>query len=193
MRLPFVCGIMMGEAFAEKMVFCFIGPTEVAIILIIALLVFGPQKLPEVGKQIGAVWREMNRMRNDVERMLDMDDYNSRYDRTPYYTPNETIYPQISGPLEEPEKRIPNEYGDDPAKNAPDDAHAISGRLDADATEEHTGVAHARVLQDASVSHSEINGAPTLSAEPETTAPTKNGQEDLDASRRGAQEHKNHV
>lgn len=85
------------------MVFCFLGATEVAIILIVALLVFGPQKLPEVGKQIGSVWREMNRMRNDVERMLDVDDDNNRYDRTPYYTPNETIYPQISGPLEEPE------------------------------------------------------------------------------------------
>jgi TatA/E family protein of Tat protein translocase len=37
------------------MVFCFLGATEVAIILVIALLVFGPQKLPEVGKQIGSV------------------------------------------------------------------------------------------------------------------------------------------
>ena len=84
------------------MVFCFIGATEIAIILIIALLVFGPQKLPEVGKQIGSVFKEMNRMRGDMERLLDIDDYTNRYDRSPYYTPAEQpIYPQISGPLEE--------------------------------------------------------------------------------------------
>ena len=84
------------------MVFCFLGATEIAIILIIALLVFGPQKLPEVGRQIGSVFKEMNRMRGDMERMLDLDDYShNRYDRNPYDAPSGTIYPQISGPLEE--------------------------------------------------------------------------------------------
>jgi len=30
-----------------------IGPLEIAIVLIIALVVFGPKKLPELGKSIG--------------------------------------------------------------------------------------------------------------------------------------------
>lgn len=57
----------------------FIGTTEIVVILIIALLVFGPQKLPEVGQQIGSLYKELNRMRGDVTRALDIDEY-TRYD-----------------------------------------------------------------------------------------------------------------
>ena len=35
-----------------------VGPMELAIVLIIALLVLGPKKLPEVGRSIGKGMRE---------------------------------------------------------------------------------------------------------------------------------------
>ena len=35
-----------------------IGPLEIAIVLIIALLVFGPKRLPELGKSVGKGIRE---------------------------------------------------------------------------------------------------------------------------------------
>lgn len=35
-----------------------IGPMEIAIVLIIALVVFGPKKLPELGKSVGTGFRE---------------------------------------------------------------------------------------------------------------------------------------
>ena len=35
-----------------------IGPTELIVILVIALLVLGPKKLPEVGKSLGKGMRE---------------------------------------------------------------------------------------------------------------------------------------
>ena len=35
-----------------------IGPLEIAIVLIIALLVLGPKKLPEVGRSVGRGMRE---------------------------------------------------------------------------------------------------------------------------------------
>lgn len=35
-----------------------IGPWEIAILLIVALLVFGPKRLPEMGKSIGKGMRE---------------------------------------------------------------------------------------------------------------------------------------
>ena len=35
-----------------------IGPMEIAIVLIIALVVFGPSKLPELGKSAGRGFRE---------------------------------------------------------------------------------------------------------------------------------------
>ena len=36
-----------------------VGPIELAIILIIALVVFGPKRLPEVGRSIGEGIREL--------------------------------------------------------------------------------------------------------------------------------------
>jgi len=35
-----------------------IGPMEIGIVLVIALLVFGPKKLPELGNSIGSGMRE---------------------------------------------------------------------------------------------------------------------------------------
>ena len=36
----------------------FIGPTEIIILLVVALLVFGPKRLPEMGRSIGKGMRE---------------------------------------------------------------------------------------------------------------------------------------
>ena len=35
-----------------------IGPLEIGIVLVIALLVFGPKKLPDLGRSIGSGMRE---------------------------------------------------------------------------------------------------------------------------------------
>ncbi len=59
-----------------------LGTTEILIVLVIALLVFGPAKLPEIGRQIGGLMREMRRMSDDVRRTLDVDDY--QYNRNDY-------------------------------------------------------------------------------------------------------------
>ena len=59
-----------------------LGTTEILIVLVIALLVFGPAKLPEIGRQIGGLMREMRRMSDDVRRTLDVDDYH--YNRNDY-------------------------------------------------------------------------------------------------------------
>jgi len=79
------------------MVLGFVGPTEVVIILIIVLLVFGPQKLPEVSRQIGSAFREMNRMRSEVTRVLDFDTYAQPYDMPPYESPQGATYSQNGG------------------------------------------------------------------------------------------------
>ena len=36
----------------------FVGPTEIIILLVVALLVFGPKRLPEMGRSIGKGMRE---------------------------------------------------------------------------------------------------------------------------------------
>ena len=54
-----------------------IGPAELILVLILALLVFGPSKLPEVGRTIGRSLREFRRassgIREEFERDLDLE------------------------------------------------------------------------------------------------------------------------
>ena len=54
-----------------------IGPTELIVILVLALIVFGPQRLPEIGRSIGRSLREFRRasdeIRGELERDLDED------------------------------------------------------------------------------------------------------------------------
>ncbi len=42
------------------------GPADWLIIMIVALLVFGPKKLPEVGKQLGQAMREFRKMTDEL-------------------------------------------------------------------------------------------------------------------------------
>ena len=48
-----------------------IGGTELLVILLIALIVFGPRKLPELGRTIGKGLSEFRRASNDLQRSLD--------------------------------------------------------------------------------------------------------------------------
>lgn len=44
-----------------------IGATELIVILVLALIIFGPGKLPDVGKAIGRSIREFKRASSSVE------------------------------------------------------------------------------------------------------------------------------
>ena len=48
-----------------------VGPLEILVILIVALVVFGPSKLPEIGRQVGRGMREFRKfqqgLRDDIE------------------------------------------------------------------------------------------------------------------------------
>ncbi len=56
-------------------VVAFLGTQEIVVVLVIALIVFGPQKLPEIGRQIGSAMRELRKMSGDVQRAFDIDDF----------------------------------------------------------------------------------------------------------------------
>jgi sec-independent protein translocase protein TatA len=47
-----------------------LGAPEILLILVVALLVFGPQKLPEIGRQVGGAMRELRRMQDSVKSEL---------------------------------------------------------------------------------------------------------------------------
>jgi len=45
-----------------------IGPTELILVLVIALIVFGPRKLPELGKSLGQAMAQFRRASDDFKR-----------------------------------------------------------------------------------------------------------------------------
>ena len=50
-----------------------IGPFELLLVLILALLILGPGKLPEVGSALGRTIREFRKASTDVEDSLKVD------------------------------------------------------------------------------------------------------------------------
>ena len=44
-----------------------LGPAEILVICLIGLIVFGPKKLPEVGRQVGAAMREFRKVQDSVK------------------------------------------------------------------------------------------------------------------------------
>lgn len=51
-----------------------VGPTELIIVLVIALLVLGPKRLPEVGRSVGRGMREFKDSISGVNRDDEEDD-----------------------------------------------------------------------------------------------------------------------
>jgi sec-independent protein translocase protein TatB len=50
-----------------------IGPQELLLVLIVALLVVGPQRLPELSRQIGKGLREFRKVQDDVKDLVKFD------------------------------------------------------------------------------------------------------------------------
>jgi len=50
-----------------------IGTTEILIILVVALIVIGPKKLPDVARTLGKALGEFKRMSSDVKRTIDLE------------------------------------------------------------------------------------------------------------------------
>ncbi len=47
-----------------------VGPTELMVILVLALIVFGPKKLPEMGKSLGKGLQEFRKAQSDIRREI---------------------------------------------------------------------------------------------------------------------------
>ena len=76
-----------------------LGPGEILVICVIALLVFGPQRLPELARQVGGAMRELRRMqdsvRSELREVLD-DDPGRELPRRP-----SAASPAITDPVDE--------------------------------------------------------------------------------------------
>jgi Tat protein translocase TatB subunit len=92
-----------------------IGPLEILVILVVALVVFGPKRLPEVGRQVGSAMRELRRMQDTVRAELDTVIH-------PDMTPNESVSTKRAPrELEEPDHTTlpPPDIGDDNFPESP--------------------------------------------------------------------------
>ena len=47
-----------------------IGPVEIIVVLVLALVVFGPKRLPEMGKSIGKAIREFKSIGNEIQEEI---------------------------------------------------------------------------------------------------------------------------
>jgi TatA/E family protein of Tat protein translocase len=48
-----------------------IGPMELVLIFVIALLVFGPKKLPEIGRSVGKALREFKKTSDEIKGRIE--------------------------------------------------------------------------------------------------------------------------
>jgi sec-independent protein translocase protein TatA len=48
-----------------------LGPAEILVIIVVALLVFGPKRLPEVSRQVGGALRELRKVQETVRSEID--------------------------------------------------------------------------------------------------------------------------
>jgi TatA/E family protein of Tat protein translocase len=48
-----------------------IGPAELVLIFVIALLVFGPKKLPEIGRSVGKALREFKKTSDEIKGRIE--------------------------------------------------------------------------------------------------------------------------
>ncbi len=73
-----------------------LGFTEIAFILVIALLLFGPKKLPELGRLVGKGLREFRRASTDLRATIE--DEVRDLERTGSLEDNRTIHRPPSDP-----------------------------------------------------------------------------------------------
>ena len=97
-----------------------LGPAEILVVLVIALLVFGPDKMPEIARQVGKGMREFKRVQQHLKSELR--DVVSEFD-APSTTPTVDVDPvPMLPPKDDPITPDPAPTGEIPAPDAPTEA-----------------------------------------------------------------------
>lgn len=86
-----------------------IGPMELLVVAIIALIVFGPRRLPEIARSVGKAFSEFKRQASEVR-----DEFESSLNANPEDEP-----PPVNAPSSR-SRRIPE--GTEPAEKDPPDS-----------------------------------------------------------------------
>src|SRR5262249_2197620 len=97
------------------MLMCMLGPAQIVLLAALALIVFGPRRLPEIGRSLGNALREFQRASSEF-----MEAFNhSPEEQDPTPPPVKSIeYPTVAAaPGTEPYQALP--YGSDFGADAP--------------------------------------------------------------------------
>ena len=86
-----------------------IGMPELIVIMVIALIIFGPRKLPELGRSLGRSLNEFKRASNELKHTLDEEIRVEEQKSTERQQPPESPRPVVVG--EEDEAGIPRQSG----------------------------------------------------------------------------------
>jgi len=70
-----------------------LGPLEIAVVLLIALLVFGPNRLPELARQVGGALRELKKIQQNIKADL----HDMMQDESDGAAPPPTLPPKADG------------------------------------------------------------------------------------------------
>jgi sec-independent protein translocase protein TatA len=92
-----------------------LGAPEILVILVVALLIFGPQRLPEIGRQVGGAMRELRRMQDSVKSELQ-----TALQETPPQHPNNGSTAQPDAALGGGAHSALREETDEHARSSPD-------------------------------------------------------------------------
>lgn len=86
-----------------------IGPLEIAVVLLIALLVFGPNRLPELARQVGGALKELRRIQGNLRADLHemMADESDGAAPPPTLPPKAEGEPATAATMEEAELPLP--------------------------------------------------------------------------------------
>jgi TatA/E family protein of Tat protein translocase len=98
-----------------------LGVPELIFILVLALLIFGPKRLPEIGRTVGRGLSEFRKASNDLKRSINIELALDESPPPPAF-PNRVDLPRIAPPESQQVARTPSppaETSDLPAANEP--------------------------------------------------------------------------
>jgi len=128
------------------------SPVQIAVVMIVILLVFGPDKMKDIGKQLGRAIREIKRAGSDFRSTLDGEDnrYDSDYKPTNYDSYGNSIEPHNDYSAHYNLPSVPE-----------DDLHPAIAAAPAAAEQEHRGDFAAAALSDSSEYPIDYSAAPS--------------------------------
>jgi TatA/E family protein of Tat protein translocase len=133
------------------LVFEFLGTTELMIIALVALIIFGPRKLPEIGRKIGQSLAEFKRASEDFKRTWEYEVETERTTAAPRVEPETVVARHSLGAGEASEGEVlSSEVVGGPGDLGTEDAALAAERLPDEAqtvAREPSGIAAERAAE----------------------------------------------